>query len=78
MSVNTKIAKTTKNVGRPAGVIHDRPFQMRVNDEFLALVDSWRKAQPIMPTRTEAIRQMVEIAARQPADRASTRKRGAA
>ncbi len=37
---------------------------MRVNDEFLALVDSWRKAQPIMPTRTEAIRQMVEIAAK--------------
>jgi hypothetical protein len=65
MFVNTKIAAMAKKtVGRPSGIIHDRPFQMRVNDEFLTLVDDWRKAQPgMLLSRTEAIRRMVEIVA---------------
>lgn len=37
---------------------------MRVNDEFLALVDDWRRQQPDIPVRSVAIRRMVEIAAK--------------
>lgn len=59
MAVNTKNAKKR---GRPTGRSQGRPFQMRVNDEFLALVDDWRRTQPDIPMRSEAIRRMVEIA----------------
>lgn len=39
-------------------------MQIRVNDEWLALVDQWIKEQPGKPlTRSEAIRCMVEIVA---------------
>lgn len=34
----------------------DRPMQLRVNADFLALLDSWRLQQPDAPSRTEAIR----------------------
>jgi hypothetical protein len=33
---------------------------MRVQPEFLAGVDSWRKGQPDAPSRSEAIRRLVE------------------
>ena len=60
-TVNTQ---NTKNRGRPQGVNQGRPFQMRVNEAFLSLVDDWRRRQPDMPVRSEAIRRMVEIAAK--------------
>jgi len=34
-------------------------IQMRVSDEFLRLVDEWRRAQPDLPSRSEAIRRLV-------------------
>jgi len=37
---------------------------MRVNAEFLSLVDEWRRRQPDIPTRSVAIRRMVEIVAK--------------
>jgi metal-responsive CopG/Arc/MetJ family transcriptional regulator len=43
-------------------LIHDRPFQMRASAEFLAKVDDWRRKQPDLPSRAEAIRRLVEIA----------------
>ena len=43
-------------------LIHDRPFQMRASAEFLQKVDDWRRAQPDLPSRAEAIRRLVEIA----------------
>jgi hypothetical protein len=52
-----------KKVGRPPGKIQDRPFQMKVNDAFMAQVDDWRKQQPDMPSRAEAIRRMVALVA---------------
>jgi len=61
MAVNTK---TTKKIGRPEGRSQGRPFQMRVNDRFLSLVDEWRRQQPDIPMRSEAVRRMVEIAAK--------------
>jgi len=54
----------------PRGVplVHDRPFQMRVSEEFLAAIDDWRTKQRPVPSRSEAIRQLVEagIAAKKP------------
>jgi hypothetical protein len=38
-----------------------RQFQMRVSDEFIAKIDEWRRLQPDIPGRTEAIRRLVEI-----------------
>lgn len=50
--------------GRPPGRTHDRALQMRVSDEFLQTVDDWRRKQPDLPNRTEAIRRLVERGAR--------------
>jgi hypothetical protein len=38
----------------------DRPFQMRVNDEWLKALDDWRRQQPDIPSRAEAVRRLVE------------------
>jgi hypothetical protein len=34
-------------------------FQMRVSDSFLERLDNWRRGQPTIPSRAEAIRQLV-------------------
>lgn len=39
----------------------DRPFQMRVSDAWVAQIDGWRAKQPGIPSRAEAIRQLVAI-----------------
>jgi hypothetical protein len=49
-----------------------RQFQMRVSDEFIAKIDEWRRLQPDIPGRTEAIRRLVEIGLE--ADRKAKRK----
>jgi hypothetical protein len=38
-----------------------RPFQMRVSDEWLTLIDDWRRTQPDLPARAEAIRRLVQL-----------------
>jgi hypothetical protein len=48
-------------MGRPAGKIHDRPFQMRASAGFLKSIDKWREKQPDKLSRSEAIRRLVEI-----------------
>jgi hypothetical protein len=35
-------------------------MQLRVNADFLALLDSWRLQQPDAPSRTEGIQRLVE------------------
>ena len=50
--------------GRPPGRTQDRPFQMRVSETFLRTVDDWRRGQIDLPSRAEAIRRMVEQAAK--------------
>jgi hypothetical protein len=42
-------------------LVNDKLFQMRTNDEFLRRVDDWRRAQEDLPSRTEAIRRLVEL-----------------
>jgi hypothetical protein len=36
-------------------------FQMRVSPSFLKTVDEWRRKQPDLPSRAEAIRRLVEL-----------------
>lgn len=45
---------------RPMVLIHDKPFQMRASEEWLRKIDDWRRKQPDIPSRAEAIRQLVE------------------
>jgi hypothetical protein len=47
--------------GRPSKRTQDRPFQMRVSESFLRMVDDWRRGQIDVPSRAEAIRRMVEL-----------------
>jgi hypothetical protein len=49
-----------KKVGRPPGRTKDRPFQMRVDDDFVAKLDNWRRQQPDFPNRTQAVRHLVD------------------
>jgi len=37
-------------------------FEMRVASAFLAAIDEWRRKQPDLPSRAEAIRRLVEQA----------------
>jgi hypothetical protein len=49
--------------GRPRKrITQDRPFQMRVSEQFLRMVDDWRRTQFDLPSRAEAIRRLVELA----------------
>lgn len=41
---------------------NDKLFQMRTSDTFLAKIDDWRTQQRPVPSRAEAVRQLVEIA----------------
>ena len=36
-------------------------LEMRVSKDFLAMVDEWRRRQPDIPARAEAIRRLVEL-----------------
>jgi hypothetical protein len=63
--VNTSFTDMTNRPrGRPTKRPQDRPFQMRVSDDFFRTVDEWRRAQVDLPSRAEAIRRMVELAAK--------------
>jgi hypothetical protein len=55
---------TSRPRGRPTNNVQDRLFQMRVSEGFLRTVDDWRRNQTDLPSRAEAIRRMVELAAK--------------
>jgi len=38
----------------------DIRFEMRANKRWVAAVDNWRREQPDLPSRAEAIRRLVE------------------
>jgi hypothetical protein len=54
----TFTVKVNTFMGRPPGRIQDRPFQMRLSDEFLERVDEWRRKQEDLPSRAESIRRL--------------------
>lgn len=39
---------------------NDTPFQMRTSEDWLRKIDDWRRKQPDLPSRAEAIRRLVE------------------
>jgi metal-responsive CopG/Arc/MetJ family transcriptional regulator len=41
---------------------NDKLFQMRTTADFLRRVDDWRRKQPALPSRSEAIRYLVDAA----------------
>jgi hypothetical protein len=41
---------------------NDKTFQMRANEEWLRRIDDWRRQQPDLPGRAEAIRRLVDKA----------------
>jgi hypothetical protein len=53
---------TKRPPGRPSVRPQDRLFQMRVSEQFLRMVDDWRRRQIDLPSRAEAIRRLVELA----------------
>ena len=66
-NINTQYTLMTSKQpprGGPSRRIQDRPFQMRVSEPFLRMVDDWRRGQIDVPSRAEAIRRMVELAAK--------------
>lgn len=38
---------------------NDRQIQMRASDEFIRSIDDWRRNQPDLPPRAEAIRRLI-------------------
>jgi len=47
---------------KPTGV--DPARTIRLSDEFIAAVDAWRRLQDDPPSRSEAIRRLVELGLR--------------
>ncbi|WP_313326232.1 hypothetical protein [Sphingobium yanoikuyae] len=43
-------------------LINDKVLQMRVSEDWLAMIDDWRRFQPDIPSRAEAIRRLVGCA----------------
>jgi len=48
-------------------------FQMRVSPSFLRTIDEWRRKQPDLPSRAEAIRRLVDQAVKSSQPRRSKR-----
>ena len=46
----------------------DKTFQMRVSEDFLRKLDAWRRTQPDLPSRAEAIRRLVDKGLKADAD----------
>jgi hypothetical protein len=71
----TFIIKVNTFMGRPPGRIQDRPFQMRLSHKFLERLDEWRRKQPELPSRAEAIRRlstaMLQILDKDPGEKSS-------
>jgi hypothetical protein len=41
-------------------LVNDKVFQMRASEQWLRKLDDWRRQQPDIPSRAEAIRRLVE------------------
>jgi len=39
----------------------DKVFQMRATQDFFRRIDDWRRQQPDLPSRAEAIRRLTEL-----------------
>ena len=55
-----KVSGTKKKIGRPATGVGIQ-IGMRWHEPVLEAIDEWRRQQPDLPSRTEAIRRLVEL-----------------
>jgi hypothetical protein len=55
-----KVSVTKKPIGRPRTGVGAQ-IGMRWHGPVLAEIDAWRRGQPDLPSRTEAIRRLVEL-----------------
>jgi hypothetical protein len=58
------MAKKTKKRGRPKTTGAGVSVQVRMQPDFLAMLDAWRAAQPGGLTRPQAIRWLTEMSLR--------------
>jgi hypothetical protein len=56
------MAKEKKRIGRAPGPTRPYPLQVSISQELLDRLDDWRRSQPDLPPRTEAVRRMIELA----------------
>ncbi len=49
-----------KKRGRPPGRAYPTTYPVRLTAEQVTAIDAWRAAQPDKPSRSEAIRRLVE------------------
>jgi hypothetical protein len=56
----TYITRMTQVLIRPTDDPKDTTLQMRVSASFLKKIDDWRRSQPDLPSRAEAIRRLVD------------------
>jgi len=54
---------------KPSGSLQKHQLTATVSEEFLAKIDSWRREQPDLPTRTEALRRLIEKALAAPKEK---------
>jgi len=52
--------KKQKKMGRPS-TGHDPQFAFRIPLEMIAAIEAWAKQQPDKPSRSEALRRLVDI-----------------
>jgi hypothetical protein len=57
-------AKKVRRLGRPRGKTQTINLHLKVSVEFVRSIDDWRRHQPDLPNRTEAIRRLVGRATR--------------
>jgi hypothetical protein len=50
-----------KKKGRPPGETYPQHLHMRVDDDFFRDLDEWRRQQPGLPNRTDAVRQLIKL-----------------
>lgn len=60
-NVNIKSKGRSKKMGRPPGR-KGQAVQIYAMDNFLTQVDEWRRLEPDIPSRSEAIRRLVDQA----------------
>jgi hypothetical protein len=48
--------------GRPPGRTQNWALQMRISQELLRSIDDWRRKEPDLPPRAEAVRRLIEMA----------------
>jgi hypothetical protein len=66
----------TQDMIRPTDDPKETTIQMRVSAAYLKSVDEWRRQQPDLPSRSEAIRRLTAIALEtggKPAKKAKTK-----